>query len=111
VDSSGKKTAFVTQAAAELGLRNVTVITGRIEQMQTHRHDVIVSRAFSSLYDFAGKTRAHLAAGGTWAAMKGVVPRDEIDALPDDVRCTAIIPLVVPGLDAERHLILMKSSS
>ena len=129
VDSNSKKTAFVTQAAAELGLDNITVITGRVEQQQPQpphqqpqpphplqqspqphaaTYDAIVSRAFSSLSGFVAGTRQLLARDGTWVAMKGVVPQDEIDLLPDDVECTSIVSLDVPGLDAERHLILMK---
>ena len=120
VDSNSKKTAFVTQAAAELRLSNVTVITGRVEQQQqqqhepgqhaTHSHyDAIISRAFASLLDFVTGTRHLLAHDGTWVAMKGVVPQAEIDALPDDIECAAIVPLDVPGLGAERNLILMKA--
>ena len=135
VDSNSKKTAFVTQVTAELGLTNVTVITSRVEQLQQHQahqqhehhqphqlqrsdqphhatsatYDAIVSRAFASLNDFVTGTRHLLAHDGTWVAMKGVVPQSEIDALSDDIECTAIVPLDVPGLDAERHLILMKA--
>ena len=126
VDSNSKKTAFVTQAVAELGLTNVDVDTGRVEQQrsiqprnqqriqprnqpQSTQHDVIISRAFASLGDFVSGTRHLLAHDGTWVAMKGVVPHAEIEALPNDVECAAIVPLDVPGLDAERHLILMKA--
>ena len=112
LDSNSKKTAFVTQAVAELGLTNVTVNTGRVEQLHhaTHEHyDAIVSRAFSSLLDFVNGTRHLLADDGTWVAMKGVVPQDEIQALPYDIECSAVVPVDVPGLDAERHLILMKA--
>ena len=124
VDSNSKKTAFVTQVTAELGLTNVTVITSRVEHHQPHplqrsdqphhnatsaTYDAIVSRAFASLNDFVTGTRHLRAPDGSWVAMKGVVPQSEIDALPDDIECTAIVPLDVPGLDAERHLILMKA--
>ena len=127
VDSNSKKAAFVTQVTAELGLTNVTVITGRIEQLERHEqhqprlqpldqshhttaatYNAIVSRAFASLNDFVTGTRHLLAYDGTWVAMKGAVPQSEIDALPDEIACVAIVPLDVPGLDAERHLILMK---
>ena len=108
VDSSSKKTAFVTQAVAELGLPNATVITGRVEELHRGAYDAIVSRAYASLSDFTTQTRSLLGADGIWAAMKGTVPRDEIDALPADVECIDVVPLTVPGLDAERHLIFMK---
>jgi 16S rRNA (guanine527-N7)-methyltransferase len=40
--------------------------------------------------------------------MKGALPNDEIAALPGDVRVTRAPRLTVPGLDAERHLIIMR---
>ena len=42
---------------------------------------------------------------GRLLAMKGVVPEDEIAALPAGWRVAAVHPLRVPGLDAERHLL------
>ena len=67
-----------------------------------------VSRAFSSLRDLVSRTRASLAPDGYWAAMKGGVPHDELRELPADVECAAIRRLNVPGLDAERHLLLLR---
>ena len=107
LDSNGKKTAFIQQAAAEIELSNVSVATGRAES-HAGLYDVIMSRAFAALPDFVEKTRRMLAPGGTWAAMKGTIPDDEIRALPDDVRLAETIALQVPGLDAERHLLLLK---
>jgi 16S rRNA (guanine527-N7)-methyltransferase len=43
--------------------------------------------------------------------MKGVNPAAEISALPADIVVEAVIPLTVPGLDAERHLIILKAGS
>lgn len=108
LDSNSKKTAFVTQAIAELDLANATAMTHRVERA-SGRYDVVVSRAFASLSDFTASTRALLGSNGTWAAMKGLLPGDEIAALPAGVKVVDIVPLIVPGLDAERHLILMKA--
>ena len=110
LDSNGKKTAFIQQAAAELELPNVRVVTGRVEA-HSGLYDVIVSRAFSRLRDFVLKTGALLAPGGCWAAMKGAIPSEEIGELPEGIRCAKTIALRVPGLDAERHLLLLKRSS
>jgi len=71
----------------------------------------ICSRAFSELTLFVSLTRHLLAPGGRWLAMKGVRPDDEIAALPAGIMVDAIIPLKVPGLDAERHLIILKAGS
>ena len=56
----------------------------------------------------ARSARAHLAPGGVLVAMKGLLPRKEIDALPPDITVTTTPALDVPGLDAERHLVIMQ---
>ena len=108
LDSNSKKTAFVTQAIAELGLSNATVATARTEIFSAAPFDVIVSRAYSSLSDFTAQTRLLLAADGCWVAMKGTVPHAELEALGSDIECTEVLPLRVAGLDAARHLVVLK---
>jgi 16S rRNA (guanine527-N7)-methyltransferase len=44
---------------------------------------------------------------GVLAAMKGVYPQEELDRLPAGFRLLDVVPLAVPGLDAERHLVLL----
>lgn len=107
VDTVGKKAAFIRQAGAELGLRNLRAEHARVEQLPGHYH-FITSRAFATLADFVALTRNRLAADGLWMAMKGKQPDDEIAALPDDVEVFHVEPLQVPGLDAERCLIWMR---
>lgn len=109
VDSNQKKTAFAAQAAAELGLRNVEVRQSRIELFRpVERFDAVVSRAFASLADFVRLAGHLVKPHGHLIAMKGKVPQDELEALPDDFRCHRVIPLQVPDVDAERHLIFMQ---
>lgn len=108
VDSSSKKTAFITQAIAELGLSNATVITARIEALTSRPFAVITSRAFASLTDFTERSRHLLAADGVWLAMKGGLPDEELHSLSPDIECAAVIPLEVPGLEARRHALLLK---
>lgn len=108
LDSNSKKTAFITQVAAEIGLSNVTIVTARAESLVAAPFDIVVSRALASLREFVSKTRALLGPAGCWAAMKGGVPHDELRELPADVECRNIVRLQVPGLDAERHLLLLK---
>lgn len=110
VDTVQKKATFLQQAAIELALKNVAVHHARVEEMQG-LYAQISSRAFSELALFVGLTRHLLAPGGRWLAMKGVRPDDELKGLPADVVVDAIIPLIVPGLDAERHLIILKARS
>jgi 16S rRNA (guanine527-N7)-methyltransferase len=108
LDSNGKKTAFIAQAAAEIGLPNADVATARAESFVSAPCDVVVARAFSSLRDLVTRTRSLLGPAGSWAAMKGAIPYDELRDLPADIECRDILRLQVPGLDAERHLLLLK---
>ncbi len=110
VDTVQKKVSFLQQACIELNLRNAAVNHARVEEMQG-QYAQISSRAFSELALFVKLTRHLLAPGGCWLAMKGTCPDHEIAALPADISLAAIIPLTVPGLDAERHLILLKAGS
>ena len=106
VDTVGKKAAFVRQVAAELALPNLHAEHARVEALRAARpFDLITSRAFASLPDFVRLTRPLLAPGGTWMAMKGKPPADEIAALPPGVQVQAVEPLQVPGLEAERCLV------
>lgn len=111
IDTVHKKTAFLTQVKAELGLTNVTVHTARVEQLQVpHRFDVITSRAFAELADFVNWSGHLLAPGGHFIAMKGVMPKDEIARLPAGWKVSEVQPLHVPGLNAERHLIFISTA-
>ena len=108
VDTVGKKAAFVRQAALELGLRNLQAEHARVEALALPPFDLITSRAFASLADFVTLTRALLAPGGRWMAMKGQRPDAELAALPAGVRLDAVEPLAVPGLAAERCLVWLR---
>ncbi|ANX21039.1 TPA: 16S rRNA (guanine(527)-N(7))-methyltransferase RsmG [Neisseria meningitidis] len=108
LDANTKKTAFLQQAVIELGLDNVRVVSGRVEAVSDVRADVVTSRAFAELADFVSWTVHLLKDGGYWAAMKGVYPQGEIDRLPQDVCVEKVQRLDVPGLDAERHIAILR---
>jgi len=109
LEANHKKATFLKQAAIELGLANVDVVNERVESWETpRRHDVVISRAFSDLAEFVGLAGRHCADGGVLAAMKGVHPYEELAQLPPPYRAHAIVPLTVPGLNAERHLVLVR---
>lgn len=108
LDANTKKTAFLQQAAIELELNNVRVVSGRVEAVNGLRADVITSRAFAELADFVNWTAHLLRDGGCWAAMKGVYPAAEIDRLPDTVAVARVDEIRVPQLDAERHMVILR---
>lgn len=107
VDAVQKKATFQRQAAIELELANVQARHARVEELQG-AYAMITSRAFAELADFVRLTRHLLAPGGCWLAMKGQRPEAELAALPADIRIQAVEPLGVPGLEAERHLVMLR---
>ena len=111
LDSNAKKAAFLQQAAIELALPNISVHCGRVEQYHPKfGFSAITARAFSELADFVGLSRHLLEPGGRWLAMKGVWPHDEIGRLPADVQVAAVHRLLVPGVEGERHLVVLRST-
>ncbi len=105
-----KKTAFQAQAKAELRLANLSVVTGRVENLHpgievSGKFDAIVSRAFAELADFVTLSRHLVSERGSIWAMKGVRPDEEISRLPADAHAAQVVRLAVPSLDAERHLV------
>ncbi len=109
VDANHKKVAFMTQAMIELKLPNVEAHAVRVEDFAPAApFDVVISRAFSDLATFAATSARHLAPDGVLAAMKGVHPDEELADLPASFVVLAKPALTVPGLDAARHLILMR---
>jgi 16S rRNA (guanine527-N7)-methyltransferase len=116
VETVDKKAAFQRQAMAELELGNFYVENCRVEDLRlTSKPDTIVSRAFSSLSEFVELTRHLLKqrgdnTGGQWVAMKGKIPKEEIAGLPTDIHVRQIVELKVPGLHAERCVILMEEN-
>ena len=109
LDSNHKKAAFLRQAKLELGLPNVDIVVSRVEEYRpAQRFDVVISRAFSDLRTFVDGSLSSVADDGWLVAMKGVMPDEEIAALPATVKLEATPALVVPGLAASRHLVVMR---
>lgn len=110
VDTVAKKAAFIRQCAMELKLPNLQARHARVEDLTDPPFDIVTSRAFASLTDFVALTRRRLAAGGTWIAMKGTEPTDEIANL-QGIEVFHVEPLEVPALNARRCLIWMRPIS
>lgn len=110
VDTVAKKAAFLQQAAVSLKLPNLKGIHARVESL-AGPYDIVSCRAFASLVDFSTWSRAAIAPQGTWLAMKGKRPDEEMAALGKDVAVFHVEPLQVPGLDAERCIVWMKPVS
>ncbi|OIP10254.1 MAG: 16S rRNA (guanine(527)-N(7))-methyltransferase RsmG [Betaproteobacteria bacterium CG2_30_59_46] len=109
LDSNHKKTSFLRQVCLELNLNNVTVVCERVEAWRpTEKYDVVISRAFSDLAEFVSLALYLCSDTGLMLAMKGIYPHEELTRLPATVELQGVESLKVPGLDAERHLVLLR---
>jgi 16S rRNA (guanine527-N7)-methyltransferase len=115
VESNQKKAAFLQQVKIELALNNVEVMGRRIEDIQLQKNiNVIISRAFSELGEFLRLTEQLNEDGNTscrWVAMKGNCPNAELAQIQAPFVLEKIMPLTVPGLDAQRQLIMIRKQA
>ncbi len=103
LDSNGKKTRFITQASIALGLDNVTVHQGRVQEYDQATFDHVLCRAFAPLPKLS-RLVAHLVRqDGNVLAMKG--SQDELAAADSGLVVTRVIELAVPLLDARRSVV------
>jgi 16S rRNA (guanine527-N7)-methyltransferase len=112
LDSNGKKTRFLTQCKIMLGLKNIQVFNGRVEEASVDiKFDQILSRAFTSLGNMVDLCAHLLADKGQFLAMKGIAPESEADEIASDFQIKESIQLCVPGCEDQRHLIIIERST
>lgn len=104
LDSNGKKVRFLRQVIADLQIKNAEAVQSRVEEFD-RTFDLVSSRAFATLADMVNGSAQLLAKGGEFLAMKGQLPAEEIAALPTGFVVRDVVPLHIPFLDEERHLV------
>jgi 16S rRNA (guanine527-N7)-methyltransferase len=108
LDSAGKKVRFLRQVKRQLKLQNVHPVQARLESWKSDEPlHLIISRAFTGLCAFARSSRHLMGLETRLLAMKGKHPDSELEELPDWVQVNSIEKLEVPGLQEERHLVMM----
>lgn len=108
LDSNGKKVRFIKHVVMALQIRNVDVVQSRVETYQPAAAiGLIVSRAFASLLDLVSATR-HLQPQRGWLAWKGQLKADELAEVQAVAEVEEDIRVILPGVEAERHLVKMK---
>lgn len=110
IDTVEKKMSFVRQVSGVLSLTNLHAVHQRVEMLEDGPYDIVISRAFASLKDFAMLAGNRVAINGTLLAMKGKEPHDEIQALNETTAWYAESTeiLSVPQLSAQRCLVWLK---
>ena len=112
LEANGKKARFLRQARLELGLENVEIAEVRLEHYQSEAgFAVIICRAFSEALAFWQGVAPLLADDGLAIAMKGRRDEAELAALTKAGVSWQAQDLTVPGLEAERHLLLLKGAA
>lgn len=110
MDSVNKKTTFMQQVKSELALTNLNVVNSRVEDYQpTTLFEAVTSRAFSNLKNMMSLTQHTLQKEGVWLAMKSKDVREELEAFEKNQY--TLIPLVVPFINAERYLVILKKDN
>jgi 16S rRNA (guanine527-N7)-methyltransferase len=108
VESNGKKARFLREAVRTLKLPNAEVAESRIEALDRPGvFDQITARALATLPQIVALGGHLLKREGRLLAMKGTRPDDEIAGLPEGWWLETVQPLTVPGLTAERHLVVV----
>lgn len=84
IDSLNKRVEFLKNVTAELKFDNVTCLHGRAEDLAHEKNlrekfDLVTARAVSRLNSLAEYCLPFVKIGGTFAALKGKVYRDELD--------------------------------
>ncbi len=113
LDSSSKKTRFMTQAIGVLAIGNVEVHNGRVEAYLIEvgpeaLFDQIASRAFAEISLMVTLTKHLLSPEGEWLAMKGQYPTAELAVLEELCETFEVSTVAVPGDDAARHIVQLK---
>jgi len=109
IDSLGKRIRFIKQATHDLGIKNVFPIQSRVEQVIPEQaFDGVLSRAFASLNDMLHWCQHLVDEKGEFLALKGQLHADEINQIPAQFTLVQSIPLLIPSLVGDRHLIKIK---
>lgn len=102
LDSNGKKTRFLKQAAYELALTHVTVVQSRIEKFYAASPiDVMMVRAVGPLETLFAQTRHLHHPGLRLLYLTGQAPADVRLASA----AVTVVPLSIPHQAGQRHLI------
>ncbi|MDH2998295.1 16S rRNA methyltransferase G [Pasteurellaceae bacterium LFhippo2] len=107
LDSLGKRITFIKNALRELGIKNVTPVLSRVEEYQEQQFDGVLSRAFASLNDMVDWCYHLPNENGHFYALKGVYQQQEVSEIEKAVNLIEVIPLNVPELVGERHLVVL----
>lgn len=111
IEAVRKKTAFLQHVRGKLKLKNIEVLSERVEDVavqQPGQFDAVISRAFTNLSRFLDLSLPFLKPDGLVFAMKGKRADEEMqDVCMNDWCLLADEPLHIPNLSVERRLLVL----
>jgi 16S rRNA (guanine527-N7)-methyltransferase len=106
-----KKTAFLQHVRGKLKLKNIEILSERVEYValqQNDQFDAVISRAFTNLARFLELSLPFLKPGGLVFAMKAKRADEEmLEVSMDDWCLLADEALHIPNLAVERRLLVL----
>ncbi len=110
LDSAARKTRFIQQAIAELGLDNAQVTHTRVQDATPVAAQTVVARAFSTPLDIIESCRHLCRDGGVFVLFMGHV-NNKLDVLPDGCTLERVDVINVPDSEATRHIAVCRVRS
>jgi len=111
IEAIRKKTAFLQHVRGKLKLKNIEVLSERVENVALHQpaqFDAVISRAFTNLARFLELSLPLLKPDGLVFAMKAKRADEEMaDVCRDEWRLLADEALFIPNLSVERRLLVL----
>ncbi len=99
----------MTQAIAELKLTKVQTAHTRAEDYHPDQcFDNILSRAYATLELFIKTTRHLICKNGTFIALKGKFPQEELTEVASLCSASPVTPVSMKGMTLDRHIVCMK---
>ena len=121
LDSTAKKTAFLAHACDVLGLRDMTVCTGRAETVardhgMREKFDIAFARAVAEVAALAELTLPFVRVGGLVVMHKKAGIAAELERAQNAIetlggRLREVMPVSLPGVDGRSLVVLEKQST
>ena len=112
LDSRGRRVQFLIHAISRLALVNAVAIHDRFERYRPQRKfDTLTARAVTSIPAILAGAGHLCRPGGRILVWKGGHPAAELDHLPAGFTVAAVPRVRVPGVAAERHLVLIETAA
>ena len=111
LDANNKKVIFLNHVKINLAIENINPIHARIEDFNHEiSFDTVMCRSYASLSKIYIDSKKNLKDKGIIIAMKGKFPYQEIEELETLNKSVSlkVEKLDVPGLEAERHAVIIK---